>query len=188
MDLTDSVQTVKLLLLAVLVVVCSATDLRERRIPNAILGPTLMAAFFLGSLDGLPGLLDAFGGLIVGIGMLLPLHVLGRMGAGDVKMMGVVGSMLGVWGAVVAGLATMMAGAVLAVVYVMWIFFKPKIVACMSGISGIARFAIGRVRPAGDATALQNLRVTEIPYAVAIAAGTFATLVYLDLLKGAIIT
>lgn len=185
MDLTDSVQTVKLLLLAVLVVACSATDLRERRIPNAILGPTLMAAFFLGSLDGLPGLFDAFGGLIVGIGMLLPLHVLGRMGAGDVKLMGVVGSMLGVWGAVVAGLATMMAGAVLAVVYVIWIFFKPNIVACMSGI---ARFAIGRAQPAGDGTALQTLRATEIPYAVAIAAGTFATLVYLDLLNGAIIT
>ena len=185
MDLTNSVQTVKLLLLAVLVVACSATDLRERRIPNAILEPALMAALFLGGLDGLHGLLDAFGGLIVGIGMLLPLHVLGRMGAGDVKMMGVVGSMLGAWGAVVAGLATMMAGAVLAVVYVMWIFFKPNIVACMSGI---ARFVTGPAQPSGDPTSLQTLRVTEIPYAVAIAAGTFATLVYLELLNGIIIT
>ncbi len=181
MELTDPLQLTKALLLISLVIFCSVTDLSVRRIPNSILFATLMTALFLSSLiDGLHGLIDSLAGLAIGLLMLMPLHVLGRMGAGDVKLLGVVGSLLGAWGAVVAGLATMMAGGVLGVVYLLWIAAAPILKSYASRISGLLT---GKKAAPGGATS-STLRAAEIPYAVAIAAGTIAALFYLDLLAG----
>jgi prepilin peptidase CpaA len=175
----------KALLLMVLLVSCSVTDLSVRKIPNAVLLPALMTSLFLNSVaGGLAGLADSIAGLVIGLLMLMPLHVLGRMGAGDIKLMGVVGSTLGAWGAVVAGLATMMAGGVLAILYVVWLLTKPGIV---SWISRATQPFTGNAAASDDMT-WQTVRAAEIPYAVAIAAGTFATLGYLGLLTEVSIT
>lgn len=181
MELTDPLQLTKALLLISLVIFCSVTDLSVRRIPNSILFATLMTALFLSSLiDGLHGLIDSLAGLVIGLLMLMPLHVLGRMGAGDVKLLGVVGSLLGAWGAVVAGLATMMAGGVLGILYLLWIAAAPILKSYTSLIAGLLT---GRKSAPGGSTP-SSLRAAEIPYAVAIAAGTIAALFYLDLLAG----
>lgn len=185
MEFNDSVQLSKALLLMVLLVSCSVTDLSVRRIPNAVLLPALMTSLFLNSIaGGFAGLADSIAGLVIGLFMLMPLHVLGRMGAGDIKLMGVVGSTLGAWGAVVAGLATMMAGGILAVLYAIWLFAKPGIV---WRLSRLMQPFIGNAATNGDMT-WQTVRAAEIPYAVAIAAGTFATLGYLGLLTEVSIT
>jgi prepilin peptidase CpaA len=185
MEFTDSVQLSKALLLMVLLGSCSVTDLRVRRIPTAVLLPALMTSLLLNSIaGGLVGLADSIAGLVIGLLMLMPLHLLGRMGAGDVKLMGVVGSTLGAWGAVVAGLATMMAGGILAILYVVWLFTKPAIV---SRISRVMQPFTGNAAANDDIT-WQTVRAAEIPYAVAIAAGTFATLGYLGLLTEVSIT
>jgi prepilin peptidase CpaA len=175
----DSIQLTKVLLLILLVMFCSATDLSTRRIPNAVLLPALMSALFLNSLaGGLAGLVDSIAGLAIGIVMLLPLYVLGRMGAGDLKLLGVVGSILGTWGAVVAGFATMIAGGILGVLYLAWLLVKPDVV---SRILHLASFITGK-EPLDDAMSFETARAAEIPYALAITAGSFATLVYLGLL------
>ena len=172
-------------MLVVLMTLCSATDLSTRRIPNAVLLPVLMAALFLNSLaGGLAGLADSLAGLAIGLLMLMPLHVLGRMGAGDIKLLGVVGSILGAWGAVVAGLASMMAGGILGILYVAWVATKSSVT---SRTSRVATFGTEKNPPA-DAMSSRAVRAAEIPYAVAIAAGTFATLAYLGLLTEVSIT
>jgi prepilin peptidase CpaA len=186
MEFNDSIQLSKVMLLIVLLVLCSFTDLSVRRIPNAVLLPALMTALFLNSISGgLTGLADSVTGLVIGLLMLMPLHVLGRMGAGDIKLLGVVGSILGGWGAIVAGLATMMAGGILAVLYMVWLFTKPGIV---SWISRALQHVTGKAAVPGDDMTWQTVRAAEIPYAVAIAAGTFATLAYLGLLTEVSIT
>lgn len=173
-------------MLVVLMILCSATDLSKRRIPNVVLLPALMAALFLNSLaGGLAGLADSLAGLAIGLLMLMPLHVLGRMGAGDIKLLGVVGSVLGVWGAVVAGLASMMAGGVLGVLYLVWLAVKPSVT---PRISRVASFGNGEKGGLDDAASSPAVPVAEIPYAIAIAAGTFATLAYLGLLTEVSIT
>lgn len=171
-DSTD----LKLVLLVVLLVSCAATDLKTRRIPNVILGPALIASLFLGSLGSVAGLLDAVGGLVVGICMLLPLNILGRMGAGDVKLMGVVGSILGVWGAVVAGFATMMAGAILGVGYIVWVVVVPQLLA---GLPVFLKPFGSAADPAGSVS-VATARTAGIPYGVAIAVGAIATVLYLN--------
>lgn len=182
MEPSDSVQLTKILLLIGLVLFCSVTDFSTRRIPNAVLLPALVGALFLNGLDrGLTGVLDSLLGLGAGLFMLMPLYVLGRMGAGDIKLLGVVGSVLGSWGAVVAGLATMFAGGVLGLLYLLWIAARPGVVACMDRL-GMPLGSKEATRTGEVDSASRD--VAEIPYAVAIAAGTIATLFYLDLLTG----
>jgi prepilin peptidase CpaA len=180
MEFNDSVELTKALLLVSLVVFCSATDLSMRRIPNSVLFATLMTALFLNSfVDGPEGLIDSVAGLALGIVVLMPFYLLGRMGAGDVKLLGVVGSILGPWGAVVAGLATMMAGGVLALVYVLWLVAKRLVVA------EVAQFVHWKddKSPERDCpVALDKARAAEIPYAIAIAIGAIAALLHLDFL------
>jgi prepilin peptidase CpaA len=180
MEFHDSIELTKIALLVSLLLFCSATDLSTRRVPNAVLLPALMTALFLNSVDGgLAGLADSVAGLAIGLLMLMPLRVLGRMGAGDIKLLGVVGSILGAWGAIVAGLATMMAGGILALLYLVWLFIKPGVV---SRVSRIVLRVTGKAAGPNDGMSWSTVRAAEIPYALAVAVGTFATLIYLGLL------
>jgi prepilin peptidase CpaA len=186
MEFTDSIELTKVLLLISLLMLCTATDISTRRIPNDLLLPALMTALFLNSVQaGLTGLADSVGGLVLGVVMLLPLYLLGRMGAGDLKLLGVVGSILGAWGAIVAGLATMIAGGILGVLYLVWLVVKPKVV---SQLSRLDRFNLAEKGAPDFEMPSRSVRVAEIPYAVAITAGTFMALLYLDLLTEVSIT
>ena len=77
-------------------VAASLTDIAHRRIPNAITYP--LAAFgLLYHLNavGMNGLIFSISGILAGAGLLLLFHLLGGMGAGDVKLMAAVGAILG---------------------------------------------------------------------------------------------
>lgn len=71
-------------------------DVLRKRIPNWLNGFGLCAAFAAaGFADGWPGVADAGFGMVVGLLCLLPLYAFASMGAGDVKMMAVVGAFVG---------------------------------------------------------------------------------------------
>lgn len=103
--------------LVTVLVLASLIDLREQRVPNAIPAALLLAGIVLGAANGLAGTGQALAGALLAGGVLLPLYALGGMGAGDVKLMGGAGAMLG-WklGIAAAGLA-LVAGAAIAVAY-----------------------------------------------------------------------
>jgi prepilin peptidase CpaA len=98
-------------------VASAIVDLWSRRVPNkltlglATLGITL-------AVMGLSGLspMTAFGGLVVGLLLMLPGHVLGGTGAGDVKLLAALGTLLGPSGIAVAFLYSAIAGGVLALI------------------------------------------------------------------------
>ena len=98
-DLPFSVMSVPAPLFATVlgfVALCMASDLRTRRIPNAITGPAMLAgAAFNVLYGGRAGLLASLGGLTLGAAILLPPFAAGGIGGGDVKMMGAVGALLG---------------------------------------------------------------------------------------------
>ena len=103
-------------LVIIVVTLCAITDVLEHRVPNSILLPALLLAFLFNSLlAGLPGLLDCFLGLVLGMALLFPLYFLHGTSAGDVKLLGVVGALLGTKGALIAGIATLCFGGVLGV-------------------------------------------------------------------------
>lgn len=83
--------------LLIAVLVSAVTDLRSRRIPNLVTYPTVILALSVyGLYAGLPGVFFSLKGLGFGFALLLVPYLLGGMGAGDVKLMAAVGSVLGV--------------------------------------------------------------------------------------------
>lgn len=104
--------------------VAIVTDYRSRRIPNELVLAGLAAACFLQARStGVPGLADAALGAMVGLACLWPFHLLGAMGAGDVKFMAAMGALLGPGSALFAGGVALLAGALLALATLGWRHF-----------------------------------------------------------------
>src|SRR4051812_8704218 len=81
------------------------TDVRSRRIPNALTGSAILLALAVHAMTGgVTGLGLAFAGAVVAGGILLPGWLAGWMGAGDVKLMAAVGAWLGVTQGLMAAL------------------------------------------------------------------------------------
>jgi len=144
----------------ILAVGCPAIwiDTRTHRIPNILVAATLVAACAvqIGS-RGVPGMEAALGGAIVGLVFLLPLHLAGAMGAGDVKFMAALGALLGPQVAVLAGALTLIAGSGLALATVAW-----------------QRRLSAKDQQSATASAL----ATRVPYAAAIVTGALAASLY----------
>jgi prepilin peptidase CpaA len=107
--------------LLAIVAVATFTDLRERRIPNALsvggaaLGLLVNAVHF-----GLAGAVLAVLGWALCLVCFLPLYMTGGTAAGDVKLIGMVGAFLGPMNGFVACGFALMAGASLGVLVMTW--------------------------------------------------------------------
>lgn len=90
------------------------------------------------SLAGELPLGQLLGGLLLGGGCLLPLYLGGVLGAGDVKLMGVAGSFLGVKAVLVSVLLTTLCGGGLALFYLGFMNSAtlPYGVAILLGVTG----------------------------------------------------
>jgi prepilin peptidase CpaA len=95
--------------------IATVTDLLLRRIPNWLTFPAMMAGLGLNvTQSGHHGLLFSIGGLFLGMGVFIIFYLMGGMGAGDVKLMAAVGSMIGPRMVVTAALCTALAGGIYA--------------------------------------------------------------------------
>lgn len=92
-------------------------DVRSRRIPNWLTA-SMAAAGLIMAVVGISGLTlgQAALGLAVGLLLMLPGHALGATGAGDVKLMAAIGTILGPSMVFSAFLATAVAGGIFAVI------------------------------------------------------------------------
>jgi prepilin peptidase CpaA len=82
--------------LGLVVAVAAYTDMRERRIPNWLAGSGLVLGVGLNFyLYGIEGLKNSGFGICLALGIYFPLFALRAMGAGDVKLMGAIGAMVG---------------------------------------------------------------------------------------------
>jgi prepilin peptidase CpaA len=83
------------LILAATIVVAAFIDIKERRVPNWLIVSAVCAGFVLGALQGSTHLLLSIGGFAAGVAALFIPFAFGWMGAGDVKLFGAVGALLG---------------------------------------------------------------------------------------------
>jgi prepilin peptidase CpaA len=97
--------------LALVVLAAAAWDMRTGKIPNLLTFPAMLAFVAAhAALSGLPGLWLSLTGLGAGLTFLLVPHLFGYLGAGDVKLMAVVGAGLGVSALLTVFLFTSIAG------------------------------------------------------------------------------
>ena len=83
-------------LLLIVALAAAVYDVRYRRIPNWISAGGIAVGVLANSLThGIPGLLLSLGGFAMGFGLYFLLYVIHVMGAGDVKLMGAVGALVG---------------------------------------------------------------------------------------------
>jgi prepilin peptidase CpaA len=155
--------------LLALVVLASASDLRTRRIPNALTVTGLGIALALRGAVGVEPLISGLAGAAIALAPAVPLVALGGLGGGDAKLLAAVGAFVGP-----AGLPTTL-------------FMTAVIGGAMGAIAVARRGAFGSTvtRLRSIVTAPFGL-VTEplprlgapgaiaIPYGVAISAGALA--------------
>lgn len=176
--------------LAILLATAVWSDVQSHRIPNRLvlsgllLGLTcngllpLVADPPLGQIGTL-GWTGSLLGALAGLAVLLPMYLLRALGAGDVKLMAMVGAFIGPQAVLGAALGTLVAGGVLAVAAAL----RWRVVGVMLGNvktmvqSGVVQLGAGEtprmVQPSASAG--------QLPYAIAIAAGTVGYLVWASL-------
>jgi prepilin peptidase CpaA len=99
------------IILGLFLTAAAAIDLRTQRIPNFLTLPSILIALVYHAIsDGTGGLLFSLAGLGAGVGLLILPWLMGGMGAGDAKLMGVVGAFIGARGVFIAFLFTAITG------------------------------------------------------------------------------
>src|ERR1043165_4211368 len=105
----------KLLLLAPLAIFVIYFDVRYRRIPNVLVLATPIPGISINiAFSGLAVMVSSLEGLALAYFPMLLMHIFGALGAGDVKLFGAVGAVLGVSQVPLAFVVVVMLGAVLA--------------------------------------------------------------------------
>jgi prepilin peptidase CpaA len=139
-------------------------DLRRRQISNWISGSALASGLVLQTAQhGWHGTGAALLGTLAGAGVFLIFYLLGGMGGGDVKLMAGFGALLGAKLLLVAALWTAGCGGVMALAVI---------------ATGLIKDFWARSKQTGsEAAAASSRRRDSIPYAPAIAAGVWLSLV-----------
>lgn len=103
--------------LALLMAVAVRADWLHRVLPNRLLVSGLAAGVLIAAVQGPQMLWLGLCGGLCGALLLFPIHALGGMAAGDVKLMGMAGVFLGVPGVFYGVLGTVLAGGLMALAW-----------------------------------------------------------------------
>lgn len=158
-------------LFAAVLVAAAVWDVRSRRIPNALILTGLALALALRVPAGWDPVVAGVTGAGVAFLLTFPLYALGAMGAGDAKLLMVVGAFLGPGGFIPALLLSAIAGGVLAVGYALR---GGVMLAALTRTWMLAGRALTFGRT-GERLTLDTPGALTIPYGLAIAAGSLTT-------------
>jgi prepilin peptidase CpaA len=156
-------------LLLLLLVPAAVIDYRKHRIPNWLSLPGWAAGCVAGFVVAGPtGLQSAAVGLGIMVGMTLPFYLLGWMGAGDVKLMGAVGALVGGSWALPVLAAIVTAGAVMAFAI---LARNGRLGAAFTRFSAMLGLSVVASKPTYIGPSQAEARLV-LPYAIPIAVGT----------------
>jgi len=156
-----------------LIWIAAAWDVHQRRIPNILVLAALLFGLTLQFvLAGAGGLLSALAGLSVGLVVLLPGYLLGTTGAGDVKLMAAIGTFLGPQDVLLAALASVVVGSMVALGYAASSLFQSESVTPWRRWGLMCRTFVTTLRPIYLPPAEGEVMGRKFPFAVSIALGT----------------
>lgn len=153
-----------------LTLVAGWTDLRTRRIPNWLTVPAMIAGVAANSmLMGWHGTKLALEGAGLGLGLLLPLVLMRALGAGDWKLMGAAGAILGPARFLVVLLASILIAGVMAVFEIVR---QGKVKQTAINLAILVQgFFIFGLRP-NPRISLDNPGLLKVPFGAAVAVAT----------------
>jgi len=146
------------------------TDWRTRRIPNWLTVPAFLAGIALNSIfGGWQGAKASLQGAGLALGLLLPFVLLRGLGAGDWKLMGAVGAMMGWRPMLFVLFVSILASGLMAVVQMIVTGrVKRTLWNTLILAKGLATFGLGMKR---DIT-LDNPTLLKVPFGVGVGAAT----------------
>ena len=166
-------------ILMLLLTGAAISDYRSHRIPNwLVLSGALFGVIYNTALPPSPhdNILFPLAGLGLGLMIFLPLYLIRAMGAGDVKLLAMVGAFLGPGDTFHAALATMIVGGMMAILFVL-----VRGTALRMAHNLVSLFQLGFLSVAsGSKPDLQvgaDMSAGKLPYGVSIAIGTIGYLV-----------
>lgn len=114
--------TVNNALLLILIAASGFYDLKERKIPNKItFTGVLIGILFNLFTGGWTGLLKGIFGLFIGLAIFFLPFAMGGMGAGDVKLMGAIGALMGWKFSVMTAFSSAFVGIIMVLVHLIYI-------------------------------------------------------------------
>jgi len=97
--------------MTIIITISSIIDYKYKRIPNYVTYPSILFGIsYHFYTSGLDGLLFSLFGIIAGIGLLIIPYFLDKIGAGDAKLLGAIGSFIGAKSVFISFLYTAVAG------------------------------------------------------------------------------
>ena len=160
--------------LAGILIIAAIIDLYLHKIPNFLTYPTIIIALLYNSMyHGLNGLLFSITGLLVGMAVLGIFYIFGAMGAGDVKLMGAVGAVLGPKNVLNAFLFTGIIGVVYALIIILFRFEASKTLLKRIIVTLKTLLFTGNFIPI---PAVEDEKPPKLCYGIAIAIGAIITI------------
>ncbi|AYC28637.1 A24 family peptidase [Paenisporosarcina cavernae] len=157
-------------ILMTVLVISFVTDVKSRKIYNTVLLP----AFFIAVIgntwqEGFQGLTTSLLGFVVGFAILFIPYVMKGMGAGDVKLMAVIGAFMGPTFIVTTAIFMAIVGAVIATILITLRLIRSGQTKLLLGHTSLMTY---RMKLSLFRTHSKN---NAFPYGVAIVAGAFIT-------------
>jgi prepilin peptidase CpaA len=166
-------------ILFVLLLIASISDCRSYKIPNWLtFGGSTFALMYSAVVPFSPqlGFGWALGGLALGLSLMLPLYMLRMMGAGDVKLMAMVGAFLGMTHTFYAVLFVLVAGGLAALAFALWHRSLPRLlVNIKQTLAATLLPVMSGLRPQLPVVGSES--IGKLPYAVSITFGTTTFLI-----------
>ena len=162
-----------------LLVTASVSDYRTHKIPNWLTAGGIVFALIYNT--AVPfyrdqGFLWAFGGLMIGFLVMLPCYALRIMGAGDVKLMAMVGAFLGITDTLHAVLYSFLAGGIAALVFALGTHALARMLGNLKNMTQMMMLsAIGGFKP--DIQMAPGQSVGKLAFGICISIGTISYVV-----------
>lgn len=167
---------VNFILISVLLI-CLYTDVKSRKILNIVTLPTLFFGLVYNmNNNGLEGFLFSGKGFLVGLGVLIIPYLLGGMGAGDVKLMAAIGSLMGTSFVFFSFIYTALIGGVIGILLILK--SRGFIATIKSFFFNITNVVFFRCNLGSIIIPKDRTNSISFPYGVAIVLGTLCTLVW----------
>ncbi len=165
-------------ILAALLVWALYTDLTRRIIPNRLILVGIVAGFLLNAILQGPqaGLLFSVQGLLLGVGLLFIPFALGGLGAGDVKLLGLVGALKGAGFVFHVFIAAALLGGILSLAALLRAYHLPTFL--KNALQSLYLLPVRGLAWQTTSAAESSAGKCKIPYAPAIVLGVLAVYVW----------